>query len=136
DPGSVEHLESFNPVALPTLPQLLQARELPLLRCDDQLTDVAIFDPLGVAVPPNGTPAFDAQLCLEGAGRVVDSGVDHAAVPARLVPVECVLLFDSGDSQLRVAERQFARRGKSEDPAADDCDVVDHAPAFTPLSRS
>src|SRR5207244_2650493 len=55
---------------------------------------------------------------------VIDAGVDHAAVVTRLVAPEARLLLDHSDATTRkvLGERQCRRQ--TDNPAADDSDVV------------
>ena len=65
-------------LATPAL-QLVESRQLGLVRGDDQLAVAARLDPALVAVGVEQPRALDAEPRLERARGVVDAGVDHPA---------------------------------------------------------
>src|SRR3954471_25014275 len=81
-------------VRVPTTFQLGQAGQLALARGDDQLAAALRLDPVLRAVLVELPRALHAQLRLQRSGRVVDAGVDHAAVPGRLDESDVGLALD------------------------------------------
>ena len=67
-----------------------------------------------------------AQLRLEAARRIVDSGMDDAAVVARLVGGKPALFLDEDDAGPRPTAQQFHGRGEPDDAPADDAEVINH----------
>ena len=65
-----------------------------------------------------------APARLEAAGRVVQPGVDDAAVATGLVPRPVVLLLEDGHLRRRVLTQHALGDGEPDDPAADDGDAA------------
>ena len=63
-----------------------------------------------------------AEPGLERAGRVVDAGMDDAAVAPGLVRRDVALLLEHRDGGVRAQLGQAARHGEPDDPGADDPD--------------
>src|SRR5436853_607279 len=68
--------------------------------------------------------ALHAEAGLQRAGRVVDAGVDHAAVVAGLVEADVLLLLEHAHRAVRAPDEQLARDGEAEDARADHRDVA------------
>ena len=84
--------------------------------------------PLLGAVLAGRRSALAAEAGLEAAGRVVDAGVDDAAVVPGLVPGDLGLLLDDEDVRARSPAQDLVCRRETDDPAADDDDVT-HGPS-------
>jgi len=61
--------------------------------------------------------AFDAQARLERVVRIIDPGVDHAAIPARYLPAGPDVALDDHDRVEFLRKRVRAR--EAHDPSAD-----------------
>ena len=68
-----------------------------------------------------------AQVGFETARRVIDAGMDYAAVVAGLVPGEDVFLLQDQQRRAGLTLQQGHGGGEADDAAADDAVVVDHA---------
>src|SRR5262249_44790994 len=123
DGGRVETLDTGHTVRIRALFDPGEAGELGLVERDDQLSDALVRDALLVAVGVHGTRARDAEARLRASRRVVDAGVDDAAVVPALMCRDALLLLEDGDASRRVTPQELAGRGEADDPAADDADV-------------
>src|SRR5439155_15372045 len=70
-----------------------------------------IFSQQPVAVP--------SELGLEAVGRVIEAGMDHAAVSAAGVQTALSLFLDEGHAAVREPRFQFARDAEADDSAPD-----------------
>src|SRR5579875_2963931 len=126
DPTLIEHLQVLDTVLDTAFHEFVESLEFARFRRDDQLPDLTVFDPFLFAVPPDQFSPFDAKLGFQRTGLVVDPRMDDSAVVTRLVAGQRRFFFEIGDLERRVAEQELARRGESDDPAADDRYVVHH----------
>ena len=114
-------------------------RQLRLVARDDQLAALLERDAVLLAVGVQVARALHAQPRLERAGRVVDAGVDHAAVAAGLVLGDLALALEHHHARVRAAPQELARDGEPEDAAAHDGDVAvgrpGHAQVPAPIRR-
>ena len=123
-PVAVEPPQAGDPVRMPTALELVEPRQLVVARGDDDLAAALGRDAALVAVLVQQPRALDAQPRLERAGRVVDAGVDHAAVAPRLVHPDLAFLLENADAEPRAADQQLACHGQPDDPGTDDGEVA------------
>jgi hypothetical protein len=124
--AGVDQAEPRHAVGRAPLVEGVQPRHLLLRGGDDDLAAAVVLDRVRLAEVHHQAHALHAQAGLEGAGLVVDAGVDDAAVVAGLVPAELGFLLAQHEFQRRKLLEQRPRRGQPDDPAADDGDVVGH----------
>src|ERR671935_2277875 len=86
--------------------ELVEAFELGGVERDDELAAALDRDVVALAERVELRRAVDAQPRLERPRRVVDAGVDDAAVVAGLVRAELGLAVDHGEAEARVAPQQ------------------------------
>src|SRR3970040_356483 len=98
--GSSSRMRAASIISSPGTP--FAARRLRLARRDDDLAAQLVADAVLVAEAHQLLSAGDAVLRLQRAGRVVDAGVDDAAVVAALVRRQRLFLLDDADPQARV----------------------------------
>ena len=77
-------------------------------------------DPVLLAVRPQQGAPSPAERRLERSGRVVEAGVDDAAVVPGLVGRDARLLLEDGHLGAGIAPRHLARDGEAHDPGPDD----------------
>ncbi len=123
-PLAVDLLEARDAVRDAAAVQLFETRQLFFAGRHDDFAAQVVLDALGVAKLEQRLHARDAVLRLERPRRVVDAGVDHAAVVPRLVLRQRVLFVDDADLVARVLLRDLHRRSYADDAATDDRDVV------------
>jgi hypothetical protein len=114
DPPQAGHL-----VRPPPAVELLEGGQLALLGGDDHLSTPLGADPARLAVLVKRARAFDAEPRLQGAGTVVDAGVDHAARVTGLMRADPRLALQHRDLRTGVTEGQLPRRGDPDDPRPD-----------------
>ena len=78
-----DHAHAFDAVGVRALEQVQQHLLLVVAVGDDELAAVVVFDAARLAVGIQGAVAGDAEARLQAARRVVEAGVDHAAVARR-----------------------------------------------------
>jgi hypothetical protein len=76
----VEPAQALDAVRAPAALELVEPRQLTLARCDDQLADPHRADTGVLAVGVQLARTLHAQPRFQRTRRVVDAGVDHAAV--------------------------------------------------------
>ena len=91
--------------------EFLEGGNLGFVDGDDDLAAFFVGDAAFVAVMGEEPGAFHAVAGLEGAGSVVDAGVDDTAVVAGLVSGEVGLLFDDQDREVGESEEEFPGGG-------------------------
>jgi hypothetical protein len=104
--------------------ELREPRQLVLAERDDELADAVDGDGAALAVGVHARGAVDAQPGLQRAGRVVDAGVDHAAVVAALVCGRRGLALDDEQAAAGAAREHLAGHGEPDDAGPDDEGVV------------
>jgi len=114
------HLHPLDPVRDGSSVELLQGRQLVLLSSDDYLAAPLVADASLVTVGIEEARPFDAQLRLQRARRVVDTGVDNAAVVAALVDADLILFLEYGNCELRPLKEQLPSNRKPENAGTDD----------------
>src|SRR5581483_6842000 len=102
--------------------ELAQAVELRRVERDDELAARLQRDRALLAVGAEQLHAAPAERRLQRPRRVVDAGVDDAAVAARLVARDRVLLLEDSDGRVRAQLAQPPRDGQPDDPGPDDAD--------------
>ena len=119
--GAIDDFEAFHSVCNSARAQRFELRRFCFFRRDDQLAAAGMRDPIQTAELVKHRPAFDAQACLECAGRVVNPGVnDPAVVRAGFDPRPGVALEDTNREPARGDEVTARQPG---DAGADDGDV-------------
>ena len=102
---------------------VVEARQLVVGQGHDELADPLDGDPLLGAVRLQRVLALAAEAGLQRARRVVEAGVDDAAVVAGLVGREPLLAFDEHEADVGPSAEHLASGRQAEDAAADDDDV-------------
>ena len=123
DPLRTDRLEALDAVLAGLRLERLEARQLVLRQGHDELADPLDLDPPLGAVRLERDLALAAEAGLERTRRVVEAGVDDAAVVAGLVGRELRLALDDQDPQPGPAHEHLAGGREAEDPAADDEEV-------------
>src|ERR1700761_1587924 len=81
-----------------------------------------------VAKGTHGLIAGLRQLGLEAAGFVVNTGMDHAAVAARLVLSETDFFFNQQYACKRIATAKGSARGETDDSSTNYCEIIHRLP--------
>jgi hypothetical protein len=115
----VEPAQPRHPVGGSTALELVERGQLAPVERHDQLPAALICHAPRLAVLGQLRGSRDAQPRLERAGGVVDAGVRHAGVVARLVQRRPRLAFEHDDSLPGMPAAELARDGQPEDPRAD-----------------
>ena len=102
--------------------ELPQPVELALVERDDELAALLVREAALREVGAQQADAAAAELRLERARRVVDAGVDDAAVAAGLVERQVVLLLQHGHRRVGAQLGEPPRHREADDPGADDPD--------------
>src|SRR5919201_1007831 len=76
--------------------------------------------------------ASAAELGLERTGRVVNAGVDDAAVMAGLMPADLGFLLEDHEVETWSLLQELARGGQADNAGANHHDVMGHAPTLRP----
>src|SRR6185437_7188136 len=126
DPLGPDDLEPGHPVRLGPRAQRVEPAELVVRHGDDELPAALERDRVTLAVRLELGLARTAQSGLERARRVVQAGVDDAAVVAGLVARRLGLLLDDLETETRPGLEQSEGGGQPDDPGADD-DAVEPA---------
>ncbi len=104
-----------------------ERRQLAVAEGDDELADAVDRDAVALAVRVHPRGAVDAQLGLQRAGRVVDAGMDHAAVVTGLMRRGRGLALDDEHARSLPAARpreDLARHCEPDDARPNDDGVV------------
>jgi hypothetical protein len=112
----------LHPVRLRSALELVEPGEVGVAHGHHELPAALHGDPALRAVRVERGGALHAQPRLQRPGRVVEAGVDHAAVVAGLVRAEPVLPLEHDDPPS--AQRELPGGGQPDDPPARDRDVV------------
>src|SRR3954452_2848695 len=104
--------------------ELVEGGQLGGVERDDHLAAALVGDPPVLAVGVEIPRALNAQPRLERTGRVVDAGVDHAAVAGGLVPPRLCLALEHDHSRAGAAQQHLARHRQPHDAGANDRDVA------------
>src|SRR6185295_1967472 len=118
DEGPVDDLESFDSVGRSPYSQLVEGGHVALFLGDDELSTAIAGDVVGGAERVQPRRAFDAQRCLQRGCRIVDAGVDDAAVVGARLHAQARLTLDDADAPS--ACRELTGGGEPGDAAADD----------------
>ena len=104
--------------------ELAQALDLGLVDGDDELAALHVREVVLGAVGAEESDPTPAELGFQRSRRVVDPGVDDAAVTAGLVQSDVLLLLQDGDRGVGSHLPQPACHGETEDPPAHDADAL------------
>ena len=124
EPLRADDLQALRSVRVAPAKQLFEAGKLGLVQRHDDLAAQTVGDAAFVAEPPQHPRAGRAEAGLVRAGRVVEPGVDDAAVVAGLVGPDPVLFLDDRYSEAGMPAAQRHRRRQADDPASHNGDVV------------
>ena len=128
DAFAADVLEARHAVRQRPLAQGGESWQLAVIERDHELAAVIERDVVRLGEGFDIGLALAAESCLERARRVVQAGMEDAAVVAGLVGRELSLLLDDGHPQVRTGLQQPVRGREADDPAADDDDAgVGHA---------
>ena len=119
-----DYLKALGAVGGPPPVQLFEAGYLRVVGGDDHLAAHLVGYPALVAVGPEHRAAGGAEVGLLGPGRVVDAGVDHAAVVPGLVGGDLGLLLKHDGTLPGEVQDELPRRREADYAAADDRYVV------------
>ena len=111
------------PLADRSLPQRVESRQLGLVEGDHELAAAFERDAVRLGERFELLLALAAERRLERPGRVVQAGVEDAAVVPALVAGEFRLLLDDRQPQVGALLEEAVRGRQPEDPAADDDQV-------------
>jgi hypothetical protein len=121
---AADELQIAGAVGQPALSERVERTDLVIVSRDDQLAAPRMGDVVLAAELVEERPALDRQARFEGVRRIVDAGVDDAAVVrAGLEPVAAVAL----DDRHAPRRRQLGRDRQPDRPGADDGDIHVHA---------
>ncbi|MCY1435616.1 hypothetical protein D9M71_517170 [compost metagenome] len=115
---------TLDAVGFGTVPQRAHALHFQIVRGHQQLATLVVTDAVLVAEGLGGLVAFQAETRFQAARRVIDAGVDHAAVVAGLVLGRAGLFLQQEDFRVRVNLGQLHGRGHAHNAATDDDEVV------------
>ena len=121
---ATDEFQPLHSVGLAAREEFVQARDLRLVGGDDHLAAHLVVDAALVAVLAELEVAGVAEPSLLGAGSVVDSRVDDAAVVAGLVLGDLGLFFQHDEPAVGVFAGERHRCGEADDASADDGHVV------------
>ena len=130
--------QSGDPVSPAAERELVQTRDLVLVESDHELPGQPVRDAALLRVRDQELTAFTAERCLQRSRCVVETGVDHARVPPRLMPGDAGLLVDHADPRIRLLVRKRARDCESDDSGSDDHEIdtaTGHSAALQARSR-
>src|SRR5690606_18371472 len=96
----------------------IEARDLSLGSSDDELARLLMRDRESSAALVEKAPTFGAGECFERAGRMVERGVDHPAVPTRRFHPGAGMPFEDGDGP--TLERHEVSRSDAQNPRTND----------------
>src|SRR6202008_1561398 len=115
--GARDHANAFDLVRMCALEQVQEHLFLFLAIGDDELAAILVIDAAIAAVGIQRAIAGHAETRLEAARRVVETGVDHAAVPRR--GDRARVGFRLEQQYLASGERERARDGEADGTRSD-----------------
>ena len=115
--GAGDQAHAFDVVDVRALEQVQQHLLFFIAVGDDELAAVVVFDASRLAVGVQGAVAGDTEARLEAARRVVEAGMNHAAVARRGHGARMGFRFEQQHFAAR--QRQRARHGEAHDTRAD-----------------
>ena len=118
-----DELEAGHAVGGRALVERGQRPELRVGEGNDELAGVLERDALLAAIRFEGRLALAAEPRLQGTRRVVEPGMDDAAVMARLVRRQLGFALEDDEPQARPVLQQPPRRREPHDSATDDDDI-------------
>ena len=125
--GSISRIRSgptssspSTPFASPARAERGQARQLCLVEGHDQLAGKRDRDGMCLAVPLQESLALPAQQRLLGARCVVQAGVHHPGVVARLVGGDAILFLEHCEAEAGALLEEPERRREAHDAGTDD----------------
>jgi len=119
----LQHSEAGDAVGLAALHEGLQAGDLGVAGGDDDFSGDLAGKIVFAAEGHHGGCAFDAHFGFQGAGFVVNPGVDYAAVVAALVPGDAGFFFQQQQPNPGQVASEMHCGGEADDATADDDDV-------------
>ena len=120
--GPGESAQSFKPVGPPALEHRVEPWQLLGPRCDHELAADLVRDSVMQAELRHATDSRAGESRLGGARRVLEAGVQHAAVVGALVLGDRLLLLEHAHRS-GVPLQQGMRRRQPDDATADDGEV-------------
>ena len=117
---ALEEAEAGEAVGGAAFVEAVEAFEFGFVGGDDEFAADFVGDGVGLAEGDHFADAGDGEPGLEGAGLVVEAGVEDAAVVAGLVLAGAALFFEEGDGGAGTGEEEFVGGGETDDAAADD----------------
>ena len=120
---------AFKPLALDTVrrrafPQGAHPFHFEFGRGDQHLAAVVVANAVLIAKGFGGAVSRQAKLRLQAAGRVIDPGMDHAAVVARLVTGRAGLFFQQRNAGVRIDINQLHGGRHADDAAANNHKII------------
>ena len=119
----MNHGEARHAVGCPTPHQFLKTRQFGLCRRDDNLSADLESKIVLPAKFNHRSRTGNAVVRLQGAGFVIDAGVDHATVVAGLMTGDRVFLFKNGNTAIGKTASRFQGCRQSNDSTTDDDEI-------------
>jgi hypothetical protein len=123
-PIRTDNLQACDAIGQTPLIQCLQPGKLGWVSRDDHLPAPFGGNAFLLTVGIYLARALHAEARLERAGRIVDAGMDDAAVVRGLVLADRGLLFQHRKPESRVPPQQFPPRGQPDDARTQNSNVV------------
>src|SRR5438067_3781018 len=115
---AIDHLHAFDAVRRGARAESLERRNLGRVGRDDQLAEARMRHVVLRTELVQAASAFYTQLRLERAGRIVEAGVDDAAVVRARLETRTRMAFEQADRQSALRDRE--RRREAGHAGADD----------------
>ena len=120
DENAVHGLQSLDSVGAPQGEQLLEDGHFVCVVCDDKLSAALVCHRFGAAEVVHEVASLHTQPRLERAGRIVEAGVNHAAVVRAGIEARAHVTLEHADACAGTGDR--ARRRQPCHAGADDRD--------------
>ena len=129
------YLSNRQSVLQAALEKVLEPWQLRSVRGNNHLAADLMWDAMFPAELDYRTGARSGELRFETTWLVVDSGVNHAAVPPRLVLGGTILLLQQHDPCRRITAIQCHGRSQSKNSAPNDGKMINHFYAVSIQAR-
>ena len=108
-----------------TLVETAEALQLGFIHGDDELAADFVGDAVVAAEGGHFLDAGDGEAGLQGAGLVIEAGVEDAAVVAGLVKANAGFFFENDNLTAGKTGGELEGGGQADDAAADDDEVFE-----------
>jgi hypothetical protein len=119
----VDEFNARDAVGLRPREELIEATKLPFVRRDYNLSAPLVRNCILVTICIESPASFDAEPRLQRPRRVVDPGVNYAAVVSGLVYPGCRLFLENNDPKSGIPKESLSCDGQTEDSSADDDEI-------------